>query len=77
MLNNKFFRPIKEANGKIVEGHHRYVCSEILTKKIEIIKEGINISMETNYSWSEVIIEENDWDSECDLKSYQRKYDLK
>ena len=76
MSNDNSFSPITEANGKIVEGHHRYVCSEILTKKMEIIKGGINISMETNYLWSEVIIEENDWDSECDLKLYVKEYDL-
>ena len=76
MFNDRYFRPIKIANEKIIEGHHRYVCSEILIKKMEIIKGGINISMETNYSWSGVIVEENDWDSECDLKLYEKEYDL-
>ena len=76
MAQDKDFSPVKEGNGKIIEGHHRYVCSEILSKNIETVKGGINLSQQTNYSWSEIILDDNDWDTDWELRFYQRKYDL-
>ena len=41
MAKDREFDPVKEGNGKIVEGHHRYLCSEILARNIEM-KKGIH-----------------------------------
>lgn len=75
MVQNKDFPAIKEANGKIVEGHHRYLCSEILSKEIETIKGGVNISQQNNYVWSEITIEDIDWDNDWEKRKYQKEFD--
>lgn len=75
MAQNKKFDPVKEGNGKIVEGHHRYLCSEILSKNIEFKKGGVNMSHQTDYSWNEIIIEDVEWDSEWELMYYEKKFD--
>lgn len=75
MAKGKEFPPVKEGNGKIIEGHHRYLCSEILSNNIEVKKGGVNISHQTYYSWNEVLIEDSEWDTEWELTYYQKKYD--
>jgi hypothetical protein len=74
MAQGRDFDPIKEGHGKIIEGHHRYLCSEFLSINIEKKKGGINMSHQTDYSWSEIIIEDCEWDSEWELIYYQKKY---
>lgn len=75
MANGKKFPAIKVGNGKIVEGHHRYICSQILEIDIEITKGGINLSLQNNYVWEEILIDDFDWDQPWDLKRYQKDYD--
>ncbi|NER13529.1 hypothetical protein GWK08_08785 [Leptobacterium flavescens] len=57
------FENIRVNNSRIVDGHHRYICS--ILSNIEI---GINdwpiSSTVVNYSWNEVIINEEDYESQ-------------
>lgn len=75
MANGKIFPPIKVGNGKIVEGHHRYICAQILKINIEIGKGGVNFSLQNDYVWSNIIVEDIDWDQPWELKRYQKDYD--
>lgn len=75
MSENKVFSPIKIGNGKIIEGHHRYICSEILSKDIEVTKGGINLSQKVNFVWSEVVIEDIEWDKDWELRFYRKEFD--
>ena len=72
MENGKIFPPIKVGNGKIIEGHHRYICSQILKTDIEITNGGINLSQQNNYTWHEIIVEEIDWDKPWELRRYKK-----
>jgi hypothetical protein len=75
MMNDKELPPIKIANGKIIEGHHRYLCAEYLKKEIAYVKGGVNHTPQIEYFWSEILIEDIDWDQEQDRKLYEKQYD--
>lgn len=76
MALSKNFPPIKYGNGKIIEGHHRYICSEILSIDIDFIKGGVNLSFENDYFWKDILIENNEWDSDAKLEDYKIEFDL-
>lgn len=75
MVNNKPFTAIKVGEEKIIDGHHRYVCAEFLSKDLETTEGGVNISHEVDLSWKEILIEDEDWDHEEDLKAYTDEFD--
>lgn len=75
MASGKNFPAIKVGNGKIVEGHHRYICSQILDIDIEIANGGVNISHQNSFVWKGVIVDDIDWDHPWELRKFQKDYD--
>ncbi|MBC7382896.1 MAG: hypothetical protein H7296_07850 [Bacteroidia bacterium] len=55
------FRPIHIYNNIIVDGHHRYVCLNILNREIEILNWTLSSSSVIT-SWDKIEIENIDWD---------------
>lgn len=55
-----WFNNIQVANKNIVEGHHRYICRNLLNNEIVISDWTISFST-VNYDWNDVQIDENDW----------------
>ena len=75
MASGRDFPAIKVGNGKIVEGHHRYICSQILKIEIETARGGINMSQQNEYTWAAIIVDDIDWDKPWELRRYQKDYD--
>lgn len=75
LSEGKDLHPIKFAENRIVEGHHRYLCSILLKKTIEMVKGGNNLSHKISYPWNQVMIDEIDWDSPDEINKYQKLFD--
>lgn len=75
LKKGKTFSPIKVSEGKIIDGHHRFICLIILGKNIEEVPGGNNISADIDFKWSEVKVVTDDYDSEEEIENYIKKYD--
>lgn len=75
MAKDKVFPAIKIGNGKIIEGHHRYICSEMLGKELAVVKGGINLSQTETFVWTEIIVEDAEWDFDWEIRLHQRNFD--
>ncbi len=62
-----WFNNIQVADNNIVEGHHRYICRNLLNYKISISDWSISRST-VNYDWSDVEIDNNDWYCPIEVK---------
>ena len=49
LQNGCNFSPIKIDEGIIVDGHHRYICSMILKRKVEEVPGGENTSKQQTF----------------------------
>lgn len=66
------FEGIKVKDSRIVDGHHRYICSQLAEVKIEHFEWEIAKSA-VEHDWSKVIIDEEDWENEEDIKVHDQK----
>jgi len=76
LQKGKTFSPIKVCDDKIVDGHHRFICLAILGIDIEEVAGGGNISIKSDFQWTEISVVTNDYDSEEEILAYTQKYDL-
>jgi hypothetical protein len=66
MLVGIRFPPISIENGLICDGHHRYVASILANYALEKVK-GNTTSATVAVSWSLVVFEGEDWDTEAKI----------
>lgn len=70
------FSGIKVCDGRIVDGHHRYICHKLLDINPETVPGGaINVAI--NYVWAKINLTDADYDSEEDKVDYEERYDKK
>lgn len=62
-------------NDVIVNGHHRYICHNILGMEVERIpwKKSPSVPL---YEWHKMEVREEDWDDEEKKKKFILEYDL-
>ncbi len=65
------FTAIHVADGKIVNGHHRYISYTFLKLPIEITNWTKNQGQES-ITWDQVIIDEADWDTPEEIEDHER-----
>jgi hypothetical protein len=75
MANGIKFDEIKECEGLIIDGHHRYLSSLITKNEISSIP-GYKTSATKEHSWLGVEFDESDWDTVSKI-SYLNKLDAK
>jgi hypothetical protein len=75
LQEGKRFDPIKVADGTIMNGHHRFICLSILGIDVEWEKGTKNLTATQNVSWSEMIIDHGDHDSDEKRENYRKMYD--
>ncbi len=75
LQNGCNFSPIKINEGIIVDGHHRYICTLILERKVEEVPGGENATKQVTYEWSKVLVDEADFDTEDERNDYEERYD--
>ena len=69
------FDEIKECEGLIIDGHHRYLSS--LITKIEVgVVPSHKTSATVQYNWVDIEFDENDWDTDSKI-SYLNELDAK
>lgn len=63
MINGIKFDDIKVYDGVIIDGHHRYVSSQLAKTKIDQVKSSrTNATIE--YAWDDVIFVDEEWDTQ-------------
>ena len=68
------FSAIKTRNGRIVDGHHRYICHKLLQLEAETIAGGGN-SAQLEFVWSDVNLTFDDYDDEDARQRFAERYD--
>jgi hypothetical protein len=69
------FSPIEVAGGRILDGHHRYVCLCLLGLEKNLKKAGTNLTYTTDFNWNEIILDVEDHDTPEERIYYENKYD--
>lgn len=68
------FGAIKISNGRIVDGHHRYICHKLLNLDIETTVGGTNTKY-VEFVWSKVNLTADDYDDDDARKWFAKRYD--
>ena len=68
------FSAIKTRSGRIVDGHHRYICHKLLQLEPETTKGGGNSSQLT-FLWSDVNLTVEDYDDEETRARFAERFD--
>lgn len=68
------FSAIKTRNGRIVDGHHRYICHKLLNRDPETIAGGAN-SQHVEFVWKEINLTNDDYDDEDARGIFAERYD--
>ena len=68
------FSAIKIRNGRIVDGHHRYICHKLLKLEAETTVGGGN-SIQIEFAWTNVNLTRDDYDDEDSRKIFAERYD--
>jgi len=63
---NLNFMPIKIYNNLIIDGHHRFIASEFIGQKIEMIKYSKPTYIKKE-NWGNLYIDESDWESHKEI----------
>ena len=63
------FDGIKVNDSRIVDGHHRYICSQLAEFEIELIEWEIAKSS-VDYDWSIIEVVEEDYEDERQIKEH-------
>jgi hypothetical protein len=66
------FENINVKDGLLVNGHHRYICSLLLKKEIGINPWQYSLK-ETNLKWSQIEIDQTDWDTKDMIDRHNSK----
>jgi len=75
LQNGHAFGSIHISKGKIVDGHHRYICLKLLGYTIEYTSGGQNTSVGKDYEWKNITIDTDDYDSSHYRDIYTERYD--
>ena len=62
MINGIRFDDIKVCDSVIIDGHHRYVSSQLAKTKIDQVKSS-RTSATIEYEWDDVIFVDEEWDT--------------
>ena len=68
------FDAIKVLDGRIVDGHHRYICHKLLNIQPESTLGGAN-SENIEYVWAEINLSTIDYDSDEKKRDFVYRYD--
>lgn len=68
------FSAIKTRNGRIVDGHHRYICHKLLKIEPVTIVGGAN-NYKVEFVWAEVSLTTDDYDDEDARVRFAERYD--
>ncbi|MFN7774707.1 hypothetical protein [Flavobacterium sp.] len=68
------FSAIKVRNGRIVDGHHRYICHKLLKLDAETTIGGGN-SKQVELVWTNVNLTRDDYDDEDARQIFAERYD--
>ena len=60
------FDEIKECEGLIIDGHHRYLSSLITSTNIGLVP-SYKTSATTQYNWADIEFDDNDWDTDSKI----------
>lgn len=69
------FSAIKISNGRIVDGHHRYICHKLLDRDIETTLGGTNTNY-VEFVWNKVNLTADDYDDEVSRRLFAERYDI-
>lgn len=70
------FSEIKVNKGRIVDGHHRYICHKLLDRNPETVLGGA-IGEDVEYEWDKIVLTDVDYDSDEDKLAFEERYDKK
>ncbi|KQO20603.1 hypothetical protein ASF10_16135 [Flavobacterium sp. Leaf82] len=68
------FNAIKIISGRIVDGHHRYICHQLLDLIPETITGGAN-SSQVKVTWKEINLTRVDYDDAHTRRLFAERYD--
>ncbi|WP_281631653.1 hypothetical protein [Flavobacterium luteolum] len=74
LQNGNNFSAIKTSNGRIVDGHHRYICHKLLESNPEITPGGTNAT-QVELLWNHVNVSLVDYDDEDSRRLFAERYD--
>jgi len=74
LKEGKRFSPILVDEDLIVNGHHRYICLNILNIEIEQLVWTSSPSSKST-CWTKIVVVENDWDTDEEKEIYRQRYD--
>lgn len=66
MLKGIKFDDIKTCDNLIIDGHHRYISSQVVKSQINSIKSN-KTSATKQFEWIDVEFDDNDWDTESKI----------
>ncbi|RZJ71276.1 hypothetical protein [Flavobacterium sp.] len=69
------FSAIKTRNGRIVDGHHRYICHKLLNIVPETNVGGAN-THQIEFEWKMINLTPDDYDDEDSAKRFVERYDI-
>ncbi|MCW3084578.1 MAG: hypothetical protein JWP12_1944 [Bacteroidetes bacterium] len=75
LKEGKRFSSIQVEGNMIINGHHRFICLSILELKVEQNSWTKNISGTAIIPWPDMIVDENDYDTDEEREEYRNKYD--
>ena len=64
------FDAIRVNESRIVDGHHRYVCSKLLDMEIEITNNYPIPSTSENHEWEVLVIDEFDHETDAEINEH-------
>lgn len=68
------FSAIKTRGGRIVDGHHRYICHKLLELEAETTIGGGN-NTQVEFVWADVNLTRDDYDDEDARQRFAERYD--
>jgi hypothetical protein len=68
------FSAIKVTDGRIVDGHHRYICHKLLNRNPKTTHGGAN-STNKEYAWAEINLAHIDYDTDETKRIFEERYD--
>lgn len=76
LFNGKVFSPIKVTEGKIIDGHHRFICLSLLGMEVVTVIASENATHKSQFSWTEMTIDAIDYDKPEEIEAYAQQYDF-
>lgn len=74
LSQGKDLSSIKVADGKIMDGHHRFICSKLLGVKINIVP-GAKNHTDVEYRWETMELHSIDYDTQDEIDNYVKEFD--